>query len=74
MGEQLHNKTTYIIYCINLFAKRYDLSSKQAFAYLLRYKGVDFLDECYEAEHQLSFNDAIADLTTICKRNGGGLG
>ncbi len=73
MGEQLQNKTTYFIYCINAFANKYGLSSKQAFAYLLRFKGLEFLDECYEVEHQLSFKEAVDDLTTICFRNGGGL-
>lgn len=69
----MNNKVAYIIYCINKFADRYQLTSRQAFAYLQRYKGLIFLDECYEAEHQLSFADAVNDLTVICKRNGGGL-
>lgn len=73
MNEQLQNRVTYIIYCINAFADRYKLSAKQAFAYLQRFKGLAFLDECYEAEHQLSLNDAVNDLTIICKRNGGAL-
>lgn len=73
MNEQLQNRVTYIIYCINAFADRYKLSAKQAFAYLQRFKGLVFLDECYEAEHQLSLNDAVNDLTIICKRNGGAL-
>lgn len=73
MNEHLQNKVTYIIYCINAFADRYRLSTKQAFAYLQRFKGLDFLDECYEAEHQLSLNDAVDDLSVICKRNGGAL-
>ena len=34
----------------------------------------DFLEECYEAEHQLSLRDAVDDLSAVCKRNGGGLG
>ena len=29
------------------------------------------MNECYEAEHTVSLNDAIEDLTEICKRNGG---
>ncbi|MCD8094509.1 MAG: DUF3791 domain-containing protein [Bacteroides sp.] len=73
MKEQLQNRVTYIIYCINAFAARYRLNAKQAFAYLQRFKGLDFLDECYEAEHQLSLDDAVNDLTIICKRNGGAL-
>lgn len=73
MNRQLQQRVTYIIYCINAFAERYQLSAKQAFAYLQRFKGLSFLDECYEAEHQLSLNDAVNDLTIICKRNGGAL-
>lgn len=73
MDEQLQERVTYIIYCINAFAERYSLTAKQACAYLQRFKGLDFLDECYEAEHQLSLNDAVNDLTIICKRNGGRL-
>ncbi len=74
MNEQLQNRITYMIYCINAFADRYHLTAKQAFAYLNRFKGISFLDECYEAEHQLSLEDAVNDLSIICKRNGGGLG
>lgn len=73
MDRQLQNRMTYLVYCINAFAERYRLTSKQAFAYLHRFQGMAFLDECYEAEHQLSINDAVNDLTVICKRNGGAL-
>lgn len=73
MEEQLQTRLTYIIYCINAFADHYKLTEKQAFTYLMRFKGIDFLDECYEAEHQLSLADAVKDLSVICKRNGGSL-
>lgn len=74
MNKQQQNRVTYIIYCINAFAERYKLSAKQAFAYLQRFKGLVFLDECYEAEHQLSLSGTVDDLSVICKRNGGALG
>lgn len=73
MNEQTSNRVTYLIYCINAFAEKYHLASKQAYGYLQRFKGLEFLDECYEAEHQLSIRDAVEDLTIICKRNGGAL-
>ena len=73
MKKQLQNRVTYIIYCIHAFGERYSLNAKQAFAYLQRFKGLAFLEECYEAEHQLSIHDAVNDLSVICKRNGGGL-
>ena len=74
MDNKLQNRITYMVYCINAFAERYRLTAKQAFAYLNRFKGMDFLDECYEAEHQLSLENAVNDLSIICKRNGGELG
>ncbi|MBP3535769.1 MAG: DUF3791 domain-containing protein, partial [Muribaculaceae bacterium] len=47
------------------------LSNAQAYAYLRRFTGIDFLIDCYEAEHTLSIDDAVSDLQAICRRNGG---
>ncbi|NDV82025.1 DUF3791 domain-containing protein [Bacteroides sp. 51] len=74
MDNKLDNKITYINYCINAFADKYELSSKEAYSYLRRFKGLEFLDKCYEAEHLLSIRDAVKDLVTICKSNGGEIG
>ena len=41
--------------------------------YLIRFNGIDFLTEHYEAEHLLSLDDAIQDLTQVCLNNGGGI-
>ena len=73
MERDTQNRITYIIYCVSAFANRYGLSNKQAYSYLNRFKGLNFLDECYEAEHQLSISDAVDDLSVICHRNGGAL-
>lgn len=69
--EEIKNKVIYIDYCISAFADKYGLTNKQAYDYLSRFKGLEFLDECYEAEHQLSIHDAVADLIEVCKNNGG---
>ena len=66
-------KTTYFVYCVNHFADRYKLSANDAFNYLFKYGGMNFLDEFYQVEHLLSLNDAVEDLTAICKNNGGNL-
>lgn len=64
----------YIVAVISEFAKRNVLTVKEASNYLLRFKGIDFLEQCYPAEHTLSVNDWIEDVTIVCKRNGGGIG
>ena len=73
MNAELKNKIEYIVVCISEFANRHTLSFTQAFNYLDFYKGIDFLDKCYEAEHQFSIDDAIDDLTDYCRRHGGAL-
>ena len=46
---------------------------REANNYLIRFNGIDFLTEHYEAEHLLSLDDAIQDLTQVCLNNGGGI-
>ncbi len=71
MSKEEEYKIIYIDYCIHKFAETYDLNLIDAFNYLYENKGMEFLDECYEAEHLLSLEDAVSDLTTICRQNGG---
>ena len=73
MSKEQRDKLSYFITCVAVFAEHFNLQPKQAFAYLKRFCGLAFLDECYAAEHTLSLDDAGADLSVICKRNGGGL-
>ena len=63
----------YLVACVSEFAERYDMILKDAYAYLRKYKGIDFLIEFYDVEHTLSFEEAVEDLTTICKKNGGAI-
>jgi hypothetical protein len=67
------NKVEYLVACIADFARKFNISNWQAYSYLHRFKGFSFLDECYEAEHTLSIDDAINDIMNICHRNGGKL-
>lgn len=73
MSKDVQNRVTYMIYCVSAFANHHGLNFKQAYSYLKRFNGIAFLDECYEAEHQLSISDAVSDLSIICNRNGGAL-
>lgn len=69
--KEIFNKIEYIVACVGAFASRFLLSNAQAYAYLRRFTGIDFLIDCYKAEHTLSIDDAVSDLQAICRRNGG---
>lgn len=68
---ELKKKINYTVACVNEFADQHHLSSKEAFIYLYDHKGIAFLKENYDVEHTLSFDDAVEDLTIICRNNGG---
>ncbi len=69
--KEIFDRIEYIVSCVGAFAQRYQLSNPQAYAYLRRFSGIDFLLDCYAAEHTLSIDDAVSDLQVICRREGG---
>ena len=69
--KEILNKIEYVICCVGAFAMRFKLSNSQAYAYLRRFAAIDFLLDCYAAEHTLSIDDAVDDITHICLQKGG---
>ena len=67
----MEKQIAWTVAAISEFAKAKAISEKQAFNYLRQFKGMDFLQNHYGAEHLLSFDDTVDDLTAICLRNGG---
>ncbi|MCL2137948.1 MAG: DUF3791 domain-containing protein [Treponema sp.] len=63
----------YYVLCVGTFAQQKNIPYVEAFNYLYRHKGIEFLIECYDAEHTLSLNDAVDDLVLVCKNNGGSI-
>ena len=71
MAREEINILDYIVVCISEFATRYEMHMRDAYLYLKKYKGIEFLKEFYDVEHTLSFDEAIDDVVAICRRNGG---
>ncbi len=68
-----HNIIEYVNCCVGAFAERFQLPMAQAYAYMRKFKGIDFLIDCYAAEHTLSIEDAVDDVAFLCRKNGGQL-
>lgn len=73
MSKGLIDKIDYIIALITEFAHAHNLSTQQAYLYLKKYKGMDFIDQFYDVEHTFSFENSVEDLTAYCHRMGGEL-
>ena len=66
----MENKIAWTVACVGEYARRFSLTIKSAFQYLYIHGGITFLDEYYDAEHLLSFDDVVDDLAMICEANG----
>jgi hypothetical protein len=64
-------RVLYYTMCVSAFSNKKGLDRRDAFNYLYNHCGIEFLVDCYEAEHTLSLDDAVDDLTLVCKNNGG---
>ena len=73
MDAVTKSMVAFTLVCVYEFADRYGLSKSDAYKYLRQYQGIAFLKEFYNVEHTLSFDDAVDDLTTICRKSGGAI-
>ena len=73
MSKSVLDMINYIVALITEFAAAHNISTQQAYEYLQKYKGLDFLERNYDVEHTLSFDDVLKDLFIICRNNGGRL-
>ncbi len=71
--QEICNRIEYVVCCVGAFAKHHGLTNAQAYAYLRRFTAIDFLLDCYAAEHTLSIDNAVDDITAICAMKGGKL-
>ncbi len=70
MSEQ-KKKIGFTVACVNEFARKHNLTEKEAFRYLFQFKGIAFIKENYDVEHTLDFGTILEDLGMLCRRNGG---
>lgn len=73
MSRTEKNRLEFTIALITEFADAYRIRQKQAFNYLNRFKGMEFLQKHYDTLHTQSFEDVIESLIMVCRRNGGQL-
>lgn len=73
MSREQYNILQYSVALIAEFANRYGISQRQALNYLVRFKGIEHLEESYNVLHTFSFEDSVDSLAKVCRMNGGRL-
>ena len=61
----------YIIALVNEFAKKFNLSDKQAFNYIRNHQGVGGGEGDYGIIHTLDFQEAVESVALFCRKTGG---
>lgn len=71
MDLNVKDKVEYIIIFVQEFSCRHSLTMRQAYNYLRRFRGIDFIDRHYSVAHTQSFRSMVEDITDYCHRQGG---
>ncbi len=70
MPREDHNMIGYVVALISEFAAKYDILPRQAYAYLKRFKGLDYLYKHYNVLHTFSLEDTVQSVSDVCRHNG----
>ena len=73
MNYNIRDIIEYTVALVNEFAKRFNLSDRQAYNYIRLHKGVAFIENNYGIIHTLDFNEAVESVALFCRRKGGAL-
>jgi hypothetical protein len=71
LDRETQNKVGFMAFIINKFATTYKMNRQEAYLYLKKYGGLDFLNECWWALHTDNSMWAVRDMYLVCYNNGG---
>jgi len=71
INKEMSDKINFMTFIITKFARAYKMNSQQAYLYLKKYGGLDFLNDCWWALHTEDPYWSIKSLYQMCYNNGG---
>ena len=71
LNKEISNKLSFISFIIPKFASGYKMGMQEAYFYLKKYGGMDYLNEYWWALHTDNPYWAIRDMAQVCRNNGG---
>ena len=71
LDKATSDKVSFIAFIIPAFAEAYKMNVQDAYRYLKKYGGFDFLIEHWWPLHADNEIWAVHDIYTICQQNGG---
>jgi hypothetical protein len=71
LDKETSDKVSFIAYIVPEFAAAYKMGMQDAYFYLKKYGGWDYINECWWALHIDNPFWALRDIYKVCKNNGG---
>ena len=71
LDKATSDKVNFTAFIIPAFAEAYKMNVQDAYLYLKKYGGLDYLDKCWWALHTDNPFWAVRDMFEVCKNNGG---
>jgi hypothetical protein len=71
LDKETRNKLLFATFIIPKFADAYKMDRQEAYRYLKKYGGLDYLYECWWALHTDNPFWAVRDMYKVCRNNGG---
>ena len=71
IDKETSDKVSFIAYIIPAFAEAYKMNVRDAYLYLKKYGGLDFLMKHWWALHTDNDIWAVHDIHEVCYKNGG---
>jgi hypothetical protein len=69
--SEMHNKVRFVTFIISQFARAYKMNKQDAYLYLQKYGGLDYIFECWRALHIDNPFWSVRDIYKVCRKNGG---
>jgi hypothetical protein len=73
LDKQTSDKVSFITFIIPKFASGYKMNAQDAYLYLKKYGGINYLNEHWWALHTDNPYWAIRSMAKVCRNNGGGV-
>ena len=71
LDKETSEKVSFISFIIPMFADVYKMNIQEAWLYLKKYGGWDFLNENWWELYTDSVLNALDDIYEVCRKNGG---
>ena len=71
IDRETENRVSFMVFIIIEFARAYKMSNPNAYRYLKKYGGIDFIDECWDGLHTENPMWAVRYIYEVCRNNGG---